>query len=244
MRTFCSTIAATLVLFASGTVSAQGIQISRENRTIAVSANATAIADPEIAMISLGYQNYGKTRDAAYDDNTQTASRIVSALLAAGLKEENIETSDIRVGLVDSSEQRDFTAAERKDKQFEAGQTWTLRVPPEQAQIAVDRAVAAGAEVKGVWWVVADPDARDAKAEASALSKARAIADEMAKPFGGKVGELLFVSNAEPGTMPWVSAAGNVQRSVTVESTVVPSLKLFPQKIRRDVTVYAVFALE
>lgn len=244
MRMLHLTFRIAFFLLASVSVSAQGIQISRDNRTIAVSAAGTAESAPEIVIIGLGYQNYGKTRDAAYDDNTQAASKITDSLLQMGLKQENIETSDVHVGLVDSSEQRDMTSAERKDKQFEAQQSWELRVAPAQAQSAVDRAVAAGAEIKGVSWVVADPEALDAKAQASALSKAHELAEKLAQEFGGKVGPLLFVSNAEPGTMPWVNPGANQERSITVESTVVPSLKLFPQKVRRDVTVYAVFALE
>ena len=243
MKTFSSTVVALLLLATGALTSAQGIQISRENRTVAVSATATVTAEPEIAMINLACDSYGKTQESAYNDNTQTASKIIDALVAAGVKHESIETSDVRVGLVDSSELRDMTAQERKDKQFEAEQTWQLRVPTAQAQNAVDRAVAAGAEVKDVWWVVADPDALDAKAHSAALSKARGMADRMAQQSGGKVGQLLFVSNAQPGTMPWLSANG-FQQSVTVEAEVVPSLKLFPQKVRRDVTVYAVFALE
>jgi len=244
MRTLCSTISAALLVLSAVTLtSAQGIQISRDNRTVAVSATGTAVAEPEIAMISLGYRSYGKTRETTYGNNTQTASKIINALVAAGVKQESIETSDVRVGLVDESE-RDMTSEERKDKQYEAEQNWTLRVPPAQAQNAVDRAVAAGAEIKGVWWEVADLDALDAKAQTTALSKARGIAEQMAQQFGGKVGELLFVSNAQPGSMPWLSSSGGFSQSVTVEGNVVPSLKLFPQKIRRDVTVYAVFAIE
>jgi uncharacterized protein len=245
MRTLRSMVVTALCVLSTGTLaSAQGIQISRDNRTIAVSATGTVEADPEIALISIGYESYGKTRDAAYSDNTQTASKIIGALVAAGVKQESIETSDVRVALVESTDQENMTPQERKDRQFQAEQSWQLRVPPAQAQNAVDRAVAAGAEVKGVWWEVADLDALDAKAQAAALSKAHGIAEKMAQQFGGKVGQLLFVSNAQPGTMPWLGSSGGFSQSVTVEGNVVPSLKLFPQKIRRDATVYAAFSLE
>jgi uncharacterized protein len=244
MKALSLTVASLFLLFASLSASAQQIQIGRDNRTVAVSATATAIADPEITIISLTCQSYGRTRDAAYSDNTQTASKIIDALLGAGVKQDDIETSEVHVSLVDSSEQRDMTAAERKDKQFEAGQTWQLRVPPADAQGAVDRAVAAGAEVGSVSWAVADPDALGVKAQATALSKARELAEQMAHQFGGKLGQLLFVSNTDPlATPPWLNAGARGQ-TVTVEAAVIPSLKLFPQKVRRDVTVYAVFALE
>jgi len=43
--------------------------------------------------------------------------------------------------------------------------------------------------------------------------------------------------------MNWFGS-GSYGQTVTVESTVVPSRRLFPTKIRRDVTIYAAFGLE
>ena len=63
----------------------------------------------------------------------------------------------------------------------------------------VDAAVKAGAnEVDDVEWNVVDPIALQAKAGGAALAKARAIADQMAKGLGIKVGELVYASNRAP----------------------------------------------
>jgi len=230
-------------LVAPALAPAQGIQVNRENRTIAVSATGTVVVDSEVAIVAIGCQSYGRTQDAAYQENTRTASKIIEALLGAGLKKENIDTRDVRLQRVDS-EDKDMTSQERKEKQFLASQTWNIRVPPAEAQNVVDRAVAAGAnEMEGVSWLVADPAALDAKAGAAALAKAHDLAVQMAEKFGGKVGELLFVSNSEPGSSGWLNPR-NYNQSVTVEAAVLPSLKLFPQRVSRDATVYAVFALE
>jgi len=230
-------------LLVASFASAQGIQISRDNRTVAVSASATFEADPEFAVIRIGYRSFAATKDAAYDENTRAASKIIDALLASGLKKTDIETEELSLYQPDS-ENRDLTDKERKDRQFEAHQSWSITVRPVEAQTLVDRAIAAGAnDLQGVAWIVVNPAALDAKASALALDKARELAEQMAKQFGGKVGQLLFVSNTQPGTVSWFANA-NVQQSVTVEAGVVPSLRLFPQKVRREATVYAAFVLE
>ena len=230
-------------LLAASFASAQDIQVSRENRTVAVSASATFEADPEFAVIRIGYRSFAATKDTAYDENTRAASKIIDALLASGLKKTDIETDDVSLYQPDS-ENRDLTDKERKDRQFVAHQAWTITVRTAEAQNLVDRAIAAGAnDLQGVSWIVSNPAALDAKANALALDKARDLAGQMAQQFGGKVGQLLFVSNTQPGTVSWFGG-GNFGQTVNVEATVVPSLRLFPQKVRREATVYAAFALE
>lgn len=238
-----SVTAVTFFLIVAPVAYTQGIQVSRENLTVAVSASATFGADPEYAVIHIGYRSFAATKDTAYDENTRAASKIIDALFASGLKKTDIETDDVSLYQPDS-ENRDLSDQERKDRQFEAHQGWTITVPTAEAQTVVDRAIAAGAnDLQGVSWIVSNPAALDAKASALALDKARELAGQMAQQFGGKVGQLLFVSNTQPGTVSWFGN-GNSGQTITVESTVVPSLRLFPQKVRREVTVYAAFALE
>ena len=243
MKTGLSLIAILSFLIVAPVALAQGIQVSRENRTVAVTATATFEADPEYAIIHVGYRSFGATKDAAYDENTRAAAKIIDALLASGLKKTNIETDEVVLFQPDS-EDRDRTDKERKDRQFEALQSWSISVPTADAQAMVDRAVAAGAnDLQNVSWVVSNPAALDAKASALALDEARDLAAQMAQKFGGKVGQLLFVSNTQPGTIGWFGNGG-WERSVTVTGSRVPNLRLFPEKVRREVTVYAAFALE
>ena len=109
----------------------------------------------------------------------------------------------------------------------------------------VDAAVKAGAnEVDDVEWNVVDPIALQAKAGGAALAKARAIADQMAKGLGIKVGELVYASNRAPVPKMWRGLAQTANASVASVQEQEPKLKLFPQKVRSDATVYAVFAIE
>lgn len=115
-------------------------------------------------------------------------------------------------------------------------------------QAVVDLAVKNGAnEVEDVEWEVADPVALQAKASGAALAKAREVAEQMAKGLGAKLGDLVYASNRAPVPKAWRG-----METVTVNAEVAgmrteerkPRLTLFPQKVKSDATVYAVFAIE
>ncbi len=236
---------------AAPVVHSQGIQINRQNRSISVRAMETVEVQPEIAVVTLAYVNFAATQTAAYDENVRTSAKIIQSLLSAGLKKQQIQTSQIQL-VRQTSEDRDNERPVDRDRQFKAMQSWDIRVAAAQAQNVVDRAVAAGAnQVQNVDWTVADTDALEARANAAALDKARHVAEQMATRLGGKVGELLYASNSSApyaGAIYGVgSGGGTFQTSMATlvgKATLRPVLRLFPQKVRQQATVYAVFALE
>jgi uncharacterized protein YggE len=247
-------LSASVVLYwlvAAPLASAQGVQVNRENRTIAVTITETVEVDPEVAIVQIGYHNFGPERDITYKQNARVAQQIVDALLAAGVKKESIETGTVNLGRVDSAGKQ-WTEKQRQERQFEVDQTWNVRVLPAEAQSEADRAVGAGAnELQDVSWTVADSTALDARASDAALAKARDLAEKMAQTFGDKVGKLLFVSNSESNARAVLDAdsrargfGNNYAPTMLAVPPPHPILKLFPQKIRRDASVYAVFALE
>jgi hypothetical protein len=224
---------------------AQNIQVNRENKTVAVSVTKSVEVQPDYASIQIGYRNRGPEQGAVYEENGRHAEKIISALLAAGVKKQDIQTQGLDLARVEDQEQ---DKEKSKEPVFEATQTWAVRAPIGSAQNVVDHAVAAGANtVSDVQWAVTDPDSLDARAREEAMANARQVADEMAKSLGGKVGGLLYVSNGEPSGSYFRGGGGfgkaNLQ-TVEVAGTRLPILNLFPQKVRREVTIYAVFALE
>ena len=232
------------VIAISGSLLAQDIQVNRQNKTISVTADESATADAEVAMLAIGYHNYGLTQDAAFQENVRAAARITKALLEAKVPKANIETEKLRLARADIDEK--WTADMKKERQFTAVQSWHVTVSTSEAQVVVDLAVHAGAnEVEDVDWNVADPAALQAKAGGAALAKARSIADQMAKGLGTKLGELVYASNRAP-----VARMYRGMETVTVSASLAsvaekqPKLTLFPQKVKRDATVYAVFSIE
>jgi uncharacterized protein len=222
----------------------QDVQVNRENKTIAVTADETVTADAEVAVLNIGYHNFAPTQEVAFHNNVRAAEHIVQAILEAKVPPGNIETENLRLARVEADQR--WTEQEKKEHVFEAQQSWHVNVSVAQAQVVVDLAVKSGAnEVDDVDWNVIDPVALQAKASGAALAKARAIAEQMAKGLGAKLGEIVYASNRAPVMKMWrgVTTAETQQASVGAFNEE-PKLKLFPQKVKSDATVHAVFAIE
>ena len=233
------------IIAISGLVFAQDIQVNRQNKTISVTAEESATADAEVAVLTIGYQNYGVTQDAAFQENVRAAERITKALLDAKVPKGNIETDKLQLTRAEIDEK--WTADMKKERQFTARQSWHLTVSASEAQTMVDLAVKAGAnEVEDVEWDVADPVALQAKAGGAALAKARTVADQMAKGLGTKLGELVYASNRAPVAKMWRGMTVNTESAIMAPPPPPPppKLTLFPQKVKSDATVYAVFSIE
>ena len=229
-----------LVLLVSMTSDAlgQGVQISRQNKTIAVSISETVRVDADLAVVTIGFRNSANTKDEAFKENVHTASRILEALLGAGVAPAHVETEAIRM-------QRPYALqmGGAQEESVEAIQTWKIRVAVADAEKVVDVAVKAGAnQVEDVQWTMADPTALQAKANSAALAKARAMAEKMAEQFGVKAGELLYLSNSEPEGFG--GGDGRYAFSALSERVPAPEVKLFPKRVESRGRVFAVFSLE
>ena len=237
-----------LLVAASFSTPAQNVEVSRENKTVAVTVTKSIEVPPEFGMVQIGYHNEGRTQDSVYEENGRQAQKIIEALLAAGVKKTDIQTESVDLSRVDDSSRGE---KQDKERRYEATQSWRIRAPIGEVQKVVDQAVAAGANnVSEIMWAVGDLDALDARARREAVTHARALAEEMAQSLGAKVGGLLYVSNNESPSAYFQSgrnggrfANGNMQ-TVEVTAAKMPLLNLFPQKVRREVSIYAVFALE
>jgi hypothetical protein len=54
------------VITITGSLLSQDIQVNRQNKTIAVTAEESTTADAEVALLTIGYRNYGVTQDALF----------------------------------------------------------------------------------------------------------------------------------------------------------------------------------
>lgn len=221
----------------------QNIEVNRTNKTISVMAEGSTSVDAEIAVVEVGYQNFGATREETYQDAARVATQITHALQGAGIPKENIETTRLRFS--QNFDQDKVLEQVARNRKFVANQVWSVRVPAQDAQRAIDVAMGSGANVLGdITWTVKDPDALEARASAIALARSRAIAEGIAHGLGTKLGELLYASNHEPrayGFAGGVGGGGGGGLSMAQGSVELP---LFPEKVSRDASVHAVFAMQ
>jgi uncharacterized protein YggE len=226
----------------------QDVQINRNDKTIAVTAVESITTPPEVASVKFGVHSYGQTKETAFKENLHLTDAILAALKKGGIKDANIETSEVSL---DSVDPRDNWSPEMKAmRQFKAEQSWKIRVPAADAERILDLAIRAGAnQAKKPEWDVLDPAGLQAKAGAAALQKARRIAEQMAEGLGVKLGGLVYASNFVPPTR-WqrMFAGGLSTQTAEVTSSKPeeeqPSLKIYPEKVNSEATVHAVFATE
>jgi hypothetical protein len=230
-------------------ISAQTIQINRENKTIAISTSDEATTIADIAAITVGFEAFGPDSQSTYADAGKLSHAILEALHKAGVKDESIESAT--QSLQRNTDFNDNEKPElRANRQFVFRQSWEVSVSPAIAAEVIQLAIAAGANKTGeIDWRLADRKALQAKAAEAALIKARAVADRMAEGLHVKLGALIYASNDTPNTKLYIvrpkpGLTMNTD-SREISSTIsTQSLEIRPQTIREEATVYAVFAIE
>ena len=93
--------------------SAQTIQVSKENRTISVTASDKITAMADMATVHIGFIAYGPSSDAAYANGSRTSNAIVKALTAAGIPSASIESENQAVAPVQNYQVEKLTDAEK-----------------------------------------------------------------------------------------------------------------------------------
>jgi uncharacterized protein YggE len=233
---------------AAGLVSAQTIQINRDNKTIAISTTDEATATADVAAITIGFEIFGPDSLTVSADGGKLSHAILEALHKAGVEDKAIESSTQGVERHTDFAEKE-TTEQRAKKQFVFHQSWEVSVTPQSAAEAIRVAIAAGANKSGaIDWRLTDRKALQAKAAEAALIKARSVADRMAGGLHVKLGALIYASNESPKAQLYFRprqgfALNTESASLSMIVTSVP-LEIRPQTIREEATVYAVFAIE
>ncbi|MGB7985782.1 MAG: SIMPL domain-containing protein [Terracidiphilus sp.] len=237
---------------ATNLAAAQTIQISRENKTIAISTKDEATATADIASITIGFEIFGPDALSVSTEGGKLSHAIVDALHKAGIEDKAIESS--AQGVERNTEFSDKDSPEQRAKrQFVLNQSWEVSVLPQSAADVIRMAIAAGANKSGaIEWRLSDRKALQAKAAGNALAKAREVAAKMAEGLNVKLGALIYASNETPDAFhifaphPLAGGGGAVfsPEVMPPPPPPPPSLEIRPQTIREEATVYAVFAIE
>jgi hypothetical protein len=229
---------------------AQQIQISQQNKTIAISTSDDASALADTAVVTVGFSSYGKDQDSTYASATKTSNAIFSALTAAGVPKDAITSTEQRLSPIDPNSNDDKTRY-TEGLRFSFSQSWQVTVPATQAAAALHIAIAKGANNSGdIQWQLKHDDTLQAEAARKALQHAREIASQMAQGLGAKLGPLVYASNQTPprgifANMGFGNVALNTE-SASLEARMknLAPLAITPERITKSATVYAVFAIE
>ena len=228
-------------LHAPAPASAQAVQVSRENRTVSVTATERVSLAADTASVHIGYTLFGRDREAAYSAATTLSSAIIKALTDSGIPLDAIESDSQGIEPVQNFQVEHLSPADAANRRFQVQQSWIVRVPAQAASKTLDTAVLAGANQSGqIDWSLRDEDQASSSAAAHAIDRAHTLATQMVSPFGGKVGALLFASNDNESTVVRPMPMAAMHKSVDARQ----QLAINPRRIERSVTVHAVFAIE
>jgi len=213
------------------------LKIEAANRTLTVNAEERVTAEPEIAILHIGFETQFSDAKTAYAAGAKTSNEIVAALKQAGIPETSIRSESQRL-------KRDYKQAHK----FSLVQQWTVKTPPERAAEILDVAVSAGATDSGqIDWTVKDEKALENQALDKAAARARENAIVLAKGMGVHLGLLVYVTNQVSGQIPTQFGFANFSNGVMADARAVSSaspLAIEPRKVSRTAAVYAVFAIE
>jgi hypothetical protein len=214
------------------------LKIEPSNRTLTVTAEERVTADPEIAILHIGFDTKPMDAKSAYAAGAKTSNEIIAALKQAGIPETSIR-----------SESQHLARFYGDAHKFKLVQQWTVKVPPERAAEILDVAVGAGATDSGqIDWTVKDEKALENQALEQAAARAKANAEVLAKGMGVHLGALIYVTNEifTPNGGFALSrgvVAGNLAE-FRDKSTAPAPLAIEPRKVSRVASVYAVFAID
>jgi len=202
MRRFEITILGLLFLLASA-LPAQAAGSDNMSKIICNGEGKTT-AVPDIVTITLGVETRNISASVAANENAKLMNSTIKALLSAGLKKKDIQTSHYSLG-IQTEENPVPAATTEKNKtppEFVATNHVTAKMNvSENIGKVLDVATAAGSNsVMGISFDLRDPKPQMDKALAEAVNDSRRKAEIMAATAGVKLGKILELSEGYSST--------------------------------------------
>jgi len=186
-------LAAALAGPAVGAAAAQSSGDQDSVRSINVNGVGRVKAEPDVADIGLGVTKQGEDAKSASAEAATTMDAVIKALLAAGIAEQDIQTTSISLNPVYNWDNNPPTI-----EGWEAANMVNVTVRDiTTVGDVVDAATAAGAtNVNGITFRVDDPTAAEAEARSAAVADARAKADQLAADSGVTIVRVMTVTES------------------------------------------------
>ncbi|MDE3025991.1 MAG: SIMPL domain-containing protein [Acidobacteriota bacterium] len=205
------TLAIAVALLAGGAGAATSAGSTGD--TVTVTGNGAVDAVPDEASFSFSVQTKATTATAALARNGAATKAVIAAVEGAGVPEANVQTAQVSLDPVQSSDGTSIVA-------YSASDTITVtKLAIARAGSVVDAAVGAGAtDVSGPSLELSDQDALYAQALKAAVANARSKAQVLADATGRSLGEVVSIVEGGNAVMPLPVAAGAAQSSTPIEA--------------------------
>ena len=176
------------------------------SRTITVLGFGEAQGRPDQAEVQVAVETFERTVAAATGDNEVVVKSVLAALSAAGVAEEDLQTSNFNIW-----------AEQNYDEFGPAGivgyhvtnQVNVLIRDVDRVSAVLEAATDAGANsIYGVFFSLSDPETVEAEARAAAMVNARERAAILAELGGVELGDVLVISEVIGGPIPFMGGGG------------------------------------
>jgi uncharacterized protein YggE len=181
-----------LIVVLAAAAQAQQSQSSRGARIIVIGEGSVTLA-PDSAHLTSGVTTTGKTVKEAIEANSKLMTGVTAALLASGIEQRDIQTSQLSIQPV-------YVTPEPRMEQKLSGYRVTNQVSVKIRQVnkvgdIVDRVTAAGAtDVGNIAFLVSDTSKALDQAREAAIVDARRKAEIYARASGMSVGRTIWIT--------------------------------------------------
>lgn len=189
-------IGATAAPFASRAAAQQEAVM---NNVITVSGVGSAYGAPDVAYIGVGADFTSENAGEAFSQTSTTMNTVRDALLALGIAEQDLQTTNVSIYPQDNYNPTDGTISGRI---YRVSSTMNVSVRDvTQVEDVINAAISAGANnIYNLSFGIADPAALEQEARTQAVANARARAEQLAGLLGVTVGEPVVISETLGGS--------------------------------------------
>ncbi len=171
-------------------------QSSQYKNTIYVSGEGKVFAKPDVGQVSLSVISDALTVALAQKDNVDKMNKIIKTMEEAGVKEEDLKTTNYNV-----SPRYQYSAGRSTIIGYEVAQTLEVKIRDlEKVGDILDKATGAGAnQVGSLSFTIDDPEKLNSEARQKAIDNAKTKARDLAKSLGVSLGKVVSFSESTGG---------------------------------------------
>jgi uncharacterized protein YggE len=169
-------------------------QAPAEPATLTAEGTGIVLAAPDIVMITIGVTTRGDNPAAALDASSADMRSVIDSILAAGVPESDIVTSNFSINPIYANRQQGDNQPLRIIG-YSVSNQLTVRIDIDASGAVLNQVVAAGAnQISGIRFDIAEPQPLQDEATAAAIVDARRRAELMASAAGVRLVRVLSVS--------------------------------------------------
>lgn len=207
-------MAAALLPGLAAGVNAQATPVAGQGpATVSVSGQGRVLVTPDTASVIVGVDIIGETLANAQSEATTQMTAIIDALKAAGVAEDDIQTSNYSVNILRNYDER---GAPGPVTGYQVSHQVSVTVRDvDQLGSLLDTVVSQGANaIYGISFFVEDPTEAAQEARRMAVENARAKAQELADAAGLELGRVVSITEGyAPPPMPYGYGKGAAMES-------------------------------